>query len=124
MTYEVPALSVYTEAAVVSGARLTNGNTTAATIPGSASAFFVCVAVTAFTGGTNITYALQQQDANGNWVTVGSTAAITAVGNYAFSVGPGMANGQLLIPGSKYQVAWTVSGTFTGLTSQIGVSGR
>lgn len=119
------AFNAYTEAAVVNGARLVSGNTSAGSFPNNASAFFVSINVTAFTGGTNVIYSLQQQDANGNWVTVGSTAAITAVGTYAFSVGPGMTNGNLLVSGSgQYRVAWTVTGTFTGLTSQIGITGR
>jgi hypothetical protein len=119
------AFNVYTESAVVSGARLTNGNTNAGSFPNNASAFFVSVVVSVFTGGTNVTYSLQQQDANGNWVTVGSTAAITATGTYGFSVGPGMTNGNLLVSGAgQYRVAWTVTGTFSALTSQVGITGR
>lgn len=119
------AFNVYTEAAVVDGARLTNGNTAGGSFPNNASAFFVSIAVTVFTGGTNVVYSLQQQDANGNWVSVGSTATITATGTYGFSVGPGMTNGNMLVAGSgQYRIAWTVTGTFTHLTSQIGITGR
>lgn len=125
MTYEQPTTVVYTEAAVVNGARLANGNTAGANFPSNVAAVFVSVSVSVFTGGTNVTYSLQQQDANTNWVTVGSTPAITATGTYAFSVGPGMANGQLLVGSAgQYRVAWVVTGTFTGLTSQIGITGR
>jgi len=119
------AFNVYTESPVVNGARLANGNTNAGSFPNNASYLFVSVNVTAFTGGTNLVYSLQQQDANGNWVTIGSTAAITATGTYGFSVGPGMTNGNMLVPGAgQYRIAWTVTGTFTAVTSQIGVTGR
>lgn len=119
------AFNVYTESAVVNGARLTSGNTSPGSFPNNASYLFMSVVVTAFTGGTNLVYSLQQQDSNGNWATVGSTATITATGTYSFSVGPGMTNGNMLVPGAgQYRIAWTVTGTFTAVTSQIGITGR
>jgi hypothetical protein len=117
------AFSVYAEAPVVNGARLTTGNITGGSIPNNASLFLVSVVVTAFTG-TSVTYSLQVQDANTNWVTLGSTASITATGTYVFSVGPGMTNANLLVPGSgNWRVSWVAS-ALTALTSQIGVTGR
>lgn len=119
------AFSVYTETAVVNGARLTGGNIAGGSIPNNASLFLVSVNVSVFTGGTNLVYSLQVQDANGNWVTVGSTATITATGTYGFSVGPGMTNGNMLPSGAgNWRVSWTVTGTFSAVTSQIGVTGR
>lgn len=119
------AFTVYTEAAVVNGARLTSGSIAGGSIPNNGSLFLVSVNVSVFTGGTNLTYSLQVQDANGNWLTVGSTALITATGVYGFSVGPGMTNGNMLPSGAgNWRVAWTVNGTFSAVTSQIGVTGR
>lgn len=119
------AFPVYTEAAVVDGARLTSGNIAGGSIPNNASLFLVSVNVSVFTAGTNLVYSLQVQDANGNWVTVGSSATITATGTYGFSVGPGTANGNLLPSGSgNWRVSWVATGVFTHVTSQIGVTGR
>jgi len=120
-----PAFSVYTEAPVVNGARLASGNIAGGAIPNNASLFLVSVNVSVFTGGTNLTYSLQVQDANGNWVTLGSTATITATGTYGFSVGPGMTNGAMLPSGDgNWRVSWVANGTFSAVTSQIGVTGR
>lgn len=119
------AFPVYTEAAVVNGARLASGNIAGGSIPNNASLFLVSVNVSVFTGGTNLTYSLQVQDANGNWLTVGSTALITATGVYGFSVGPGMTNGNALPSGAgNWRVSWVANGAFTAVTSQIGVTGR
>lgn len=119
------AFTVYQESAVVNGARLTTGNITGGSIPNNASIFLVSVNVSVFAGGTNVIYSLQVQDTNGNWAMVGSSATITATGVYAFSVGPGMTNGNLLPAGNgNWRVSWVVTGTFTNLTSQIGVTGR
>jgi hypothetical protein len=119
------AATVYSEAPVVNGARLTSGNIAGGSIPNNASLFLVSVAVSVFTGGTNLVYSLQVQDANGNWVTVASTAAITAIGTYGFSVGPGTANGALLPSGNgNWRVSWVATGPFSAVTAQIGVTGR
>ena len=119
------AFPVYTESAVVNGARLTSGNIAGGSVPNNAAALLVSVSVSVFTGGTNLVYSLQVQDANGNWVTVGSTATITATGVYGFSVGAGMGNGNVLPSGNgNWRVSWVATGTFTAVTSQIGVTGR
>ena len=119
------AFTVYSEAAVVNGARLTTGNIVGGAITNQAQWLLLGVNVSAFTGGTNLVYSLQVQDANGNWVTVGSTATITATGVYVVSVGPGMTGGNLIPAGNgNWRVSWAVTGTFTAVTSQIGVTGR
>lgn len=121
------AFTVYTESAVVNGARLTNGNTTAASLTNQLQWIQVSAVVTALSGGSSPTlvYSFQVQDANSNWVTLASTPTISTTGTYVFSVGPGMANGQLVTAGvGQYRVSWAVTGVPTGVTAQIGVSGR
>jgi hypothetical protein len=117
------AFSLYSETAVVDGARITAGNTAAGSISNQAQWALVSVNLSVLTG-TSVTYNLQVQDTNGNWVTIGSTGALTATGMATFSVGPGMANGALLPAGNgQFRVSWTVN-SVTHVTSQIGVTGR
>jgi len=117
------AFPVYTESAVADSGRQASGNITGGSIPNNASLFLVSVSVTLLTA-TNVTYSLQVQDSNGNWVAAGSTPVITAAGVYAFSVGPGTANGNVLPCGNgNWRVSWTVTAG-VHITSQIGVTGR
>lgn len=122
VTAQTPATSdLYTEAAT---SRTTNGNTATLTFPAQIADVFVGINVTGFAGGTNVVISLQQQDANGIFQTIASSAALTATGVANFSAGPGTANGALLRSGGSYRLAWTVTGTFTTLTFQLGVTGR
>lgn len=119
------AFPLYVESAVVNGARLTTGNIAGGSMTNQLQWMFVSVNVTAFTGGTNIVYSLQQADANGNFVTIGSTTTITATGTYGLSVGPGMTWANMLNAGNgNWRVSWVVTGSFSAVTSQIGVSAR
>lgn len=121
VTAQTPATSdIYTESAQ---SRTTNGNTSTLTWPAQVTDAFVGVNVTGFAGGTNVVVSVQQQDANGVWQTIASTSAITAVGTAQLSVGPGT-NGVLLRSGGSYRLAWTVTGVFTTLTFQLGVTAR
>ncbi|HEV2347595.1 MAG TPA: hypothetical protein VGS97_26120 [Actinocrinis sp.] len=122
VTTVTPATSdLYTEAPA---SRTTSGNTATLTWPANVTEAFVGVNVTGFAGGTNVVISLQQQDANGIFQTIASTAALTAVGTAVLAVGPGQTNGVLLRSGGAYRLAWTVTGTFTTLTFQLGVSAR
>lgn len=117
------AVNMFTEAAT---SRLVSGNTAGNFWTSNVQQALVGVNVTALTGGTTPTVqiSLQQQDANGNWQTIASTAALNAVGMAAFSVGTGMTNGSMLTAGSQYRLAWTVTGTPATCTFQISVQGR
>jgi hypothetical protein len=122
VTSVTPATAdIYTESAV---ARTTNGNTANLTWPANVTEALIGVNVTGFAGGTNVTISLQQQDANGIFQTIASTAALTAVGTAVLAVGPGQSNGVLLRSGGVYRLAWVVTGTFTTLTFQLGVTAR
>ncbi len=116
-----PPVALYSEAVQ---SRTANGATAAQTWSNNVSAAFVGVNVTAFVGGTNVVVSLQQQDANGVWQTLASTATITATGTAAFSVGQGMATGAVLVSGGSYRLVWTLTGTFTTLSFQLSVQGR
>lgn len=122
-TYTVPQppVALYSEATT---SRTTNGAISNQTWTNNVSQAIVGVNVTVFTGGTNVVVSLQQQDANGQWQTIGSTQAITAVGSANFSVGPGMTNGAVIVAGGTYRLAWTLTGTFTALSFQLSVQGR
>lgn len=104
--------------------RTSSGSTSTQTWTNDVSAAIVGVNVTGFAGGTNVVISLQQQDANGVWQTLASSATITATGTATFSVGPGMGTGTVLIAGGSYRLAWTLTGTFTTLTFQLSVQGR
>lgn len=121
VTAQTPATAdIYTESPT---SRLTNGNTATLTWPANVTDAFVGINVTGFAGGTNVIISVQQQDANGVWQFIGSTAAITAVGTATLSVGPGT-NGALLRSGGSYRLSWAVTGTFTTLNIQLGVTAR
>ncbi|MEV8480332.1 hypothetical protein [Streptomyces sp. NPDC051173] len=116
-----PPVGLYSESVT---SRTANGNTTTQTWTNNVATAIVGINVTAFTGGTNVVVGLQQQDANGIWQTLGSSAAITAATTATFSVGQGMATGAVLVSGGSYRLAWTVTGTFSALTFQLSVQGR
>lgn len=113
----------YTEAPV---SRTTNGNTATLTWPANVTEAWVGVNITGFAGGTNVQIFLDQQDANGIFQTIGSTALLTATGAADFGVGPGQTNASaiMLRAGGAYRLRWVVSGVFTTLTFQLGVTAR
>lgn len=118
------AQNQYTEATT---SRTTSGNTAGGSWTANVQQAFVGVNVTAFTGGTSPTLVvqLQQQDANGNFQTIGASQSITATGMYAFSVGTGMTSGQMIMAGQgQYRLAWVVTGTPATLSFQLGLSAR
>lgn len=122
LTSQTPATAdLYTEAPA---ARTTNGNTANLVWPANVTEAFVGVNITGFAGGTNVVISLQQQDANGIFQTIASTAALTATGTALLAVGPGQSNGVLLRSGGTYRLAWVVTGVFTTLTFQLGVTAR
>lgn len=116
-----PPVTLFAEAAQ---SRTTNGATTAQTWTNNVAAAIVGVNVTGFAGGSNVVVSLQQQDANGAWQTLASTAAITGTGTATISVGQGTATGAMLVSGGSYRLAWTLTGTFTALSFQLSVQGR
>lgn len=120
-TVPQPPVGLYSEATT---SRTSNGNTPTQTWTNNVSQAIVGVNVTAFTGGTNVVVSLQQQDANGVWQTLASSAAITATGSATFSLGPGMQTGAVLISGGSYRLAWALTGTFSALSFQLSVQGR
>lgn len=122
VTVAAPApVALYSEATT---SRTSNNTTSPQTWTNDVSQAIVGVNVTGFSGGTNVVVSLQQQDANGVWQTLASSATITAVGTASFSVGPGMQTGAVLIAGGSYRLAWTLTGVFTTLSFQLSVQGR
>lgn len=115
------AVDVYTESPT---SRLTNGNTATLTWPAHATETWIGVNVTGFAGGTNVQFFLDQQDANGIWQQIANTGQETAAGTYTFGCGPGQAAGAMLRSGGAFRIRWVVTGTFTTLTFQLGVSAR
>ena len=120
-TVPQPPATLFSEAAQ---SRTTSGTTTSQTWTNNVSQAIIGVNVTGFAGGTNLVVSVQQQDANGQWQTIGSSATLTATGTANFSVGPGTTNGAVLISGGSYRLAWTLTGSFTTLTFQLSVQGR
>lgn len=120
-TVSQPPATLFSEAVQ---SRTTSGTTSNQTWTNNVSQAIIGVNVTGFAGGTNVVVSVQQQDANGAWQTIGSSAALTATGTANFSVGPGTTNGAVLISGGTYRLAWTLTGTFTTLTFQLSVQGR
>jgi hypothetical protein len=104
--------------------RLTSGNTATLTWPGNVEWAFVGVNVATFTGGTNLQIFLQQQDANGIWQYIAASSTLTAAGVAMFSAGPGTNGGIMLRSGGPCRLAWAVTGTFSALSFQLGLSCR
>ncbi|MGH3414884.1 MAG: hypothetical protein ACRDVE_18010 [Actinocrinis sp.] len=122
ITALTPATSdLYTEATVT---RLVNGNTATLTWPPNVTEVFIGINVTAYTGGTGLQIVLQQQDANGIWQAVASSATLTATGAANMGAGPGQAAGAVLRDGGPYRLAWIVTGTFTALAFQLAITAR
>lgn len=116
--------NVYTESPT---SRLTSGTSSTGFWPNDIHQAFIGVNVTAISGGTSpaVTVSLQQQDANGIYQTIGTSSSISSVSAAAFSVGTGMTSGAMLVTGSgQYRLSWTVTGSPSVLTFQIGISAR
>jgi hypothetical protein len=115
-------LAVYTEAATTRNA---SGASAVLTFPAGITRAFVGVNLTVFAGGTNLKVDLQQADANGIYQTIGTTGLLTAVGPVNFSVGEGQGTApSAVLTGPLFKLVWTVTGVFTTLTYQIGVTVR
>ena len=114
------ALNIFTEAA---SARTTSSQTANQTMPAGVSRMFVGINVTGFAGGTNVQYFVEQQDANGIFQALASTAQLTATGAVNLSVGEGQTNGAVLT-GAPWRIRWVVTGVFTTLNVQFGVTVR
>lgn len=115
-------ISIYTENTT---SRTTSGNTTTITPPIGYTRAFVGINVTAISGsGATQTFSFQQQDANGNWCPIALTSplAVTATGQYSFSIGQGQTNAGCIV--GPIRIAWTASGTVTTCSFQIGVTVR
>lgn len=79
------------------------------------SRYFVVCDVTAFTGGTNVTFYLEAYDlASASWAYVADTGALTATGKGFLSNGSGPPIGRRL------RVRADVTGTFSALTYSVG----
>lgn len=115
-------VGIYTEA---STSRLVSGNTTTITPPIGYTRAFVGINVTVLSGaGATQTFSFQQLDANGNWCPIALTTplAVTATGQYSFSIGEGQTNGGTIV--APIRIAWVASGTVTTCSFQIGVTVR
>lgn len=111
------AYGLYSEAAV---ARTASGDTAALSWAPEISELFVGVNVTAVAGTSpTLTVHVDQQDTNGVWHTLASTAQLSAVGTAALHV-----NDKVLSGVGSYRVRWVVGGTSPSFTFQAGVSGR
>lgn len=114
---------MYTEATT---SRTTSSNTTAQQWLINAQQCWVTVNLTALSGGSSPTVVvnLQQIDGNGNWHTLASTSALSAVGTAQFSVGTGMTTGAMLRAGGQYRFSWVITGTPATCSFQIALAGR
>lgn len=115
---EDPLAPMFSEAAALQAVSTVN---TTITVQPRAHLAVVAVNVTAVLTVGTLTVSLQRQDANGIWHTLGTTAAITAVGTAIFSVGPGTANGHPLGSGI-YRIRRVVTGD--SVTHQVSVQAR
>lgn len=113
-------LNIFTEAAQ---ARTTNGQTANQTLPAGATRMFVGINITGFAGGTNVQYFVEQQDANGIFQPIASTATLTQTGPANLSIGESQTN-QAVITGAPWRIRWVVTGVFTTLNVQFGVTVR
>lgn len=118
-----PATSdLYTESPT---SRLTNGNTATLFWPANVTNCLIGVNITAFAGGTSVQFFLDQQDANGIWQNgLSQSGSPTGTAAINFGCGPGQAATALLRSGGAYRIRWVVTGVFTTLTFQIGVTAR
>ncbi|SRR6266540_3849947 len=116
-------VTVYTEATT---ARTTSSQTGTLTWPAGVTRAFVGVNLTALTGGTTptVTVNIQQMDANGNWITIASTAALNAVGVAQLSVGQGHTAGAVVLSGGSFRISWTVTGGPATCSFQVGITAR
>lgn len=113
-------LHIYSEAAV---ARTTNGQLANQTMPAGATRMFVGINITGFAGGTNVQYFVEQQDANGVFQPIANTATLTATGAANLSIGESQTNAAV-VNGNPWRIRWVVTGTFTTLNVQFGVTVR
>ena len=116
-------VTLYTESPT---ARTSSGASNAFTWPSGVSQVFVGVNVTAFARAPHdaLTVTLQQEDANGVFQDIGSSAEINETGTTVFSVGTGLDNGQMIVAGGTYRFLWTVAGSPSALSFQVGITGR
>lgn len=69
----------------------------------------------------SVTFSIQRKDSLGNYTTIHSGTALTAVGLYSRDIGPGLETTKL--PGQVIRIAWIVSGAPTSATADIVVIG-
>lgn len=87
------------------------------------TAALVSVNVTAVAGtaSPSVTVSLQQQDGNGQWYQLGTTAALTATGLVSFTATD---PGTFVAPGGIFRVRWVIAGTNPSYTFQVSVQCR
>lgn len=106
-------------------ARTTSGNTSNLTPTTAPSSMIVAWNITAVTGTTpSMTVSLQQQDANGVFQTLASSAAQTATGTGTLSVGQALANNVMISGNNITRIAWTISGVTPSFTVQFSLIAR
>lgn len=102
-------------------ARTATGNTGTQDLPELTHELWVVANVTSVSGTSpTLTIQYQQQDANGNWVTVKESAEVTAAAIEQFSVG----HSETLVGGGSYRIRWAIGGSDPSFTFQLSVQAR
>ena len=69
----------------------------------------------------SLTPRLERLGSDGNWYTIWTGTAMTAVGNQSANIGPGLTTA--VLPVGQVRLAWTVTGTTPSLTLAASIQG-
>lgn len=69
----------------------------------------------------SVTFTVQRKDSNGNYQTLFSFTAITAVGSATKDIGPGCEVAK--IPGNIIRISWVTTGTGVAATCDVSILG-
>lgn len=83
----------------------------------------VDIQLATLTGGTApaVTFIVERKDANGNYITLFSFTALTAVGFTSQDIGPGLQTNKMV--GSAIRLRWTVTGAPATATANLSILG-
>jgi len=107
---------------IASAAFTATGNGTEIVI-GPRSSLCLDISVTAVSGtGASCTFMLQRKGADGNWYTIYTSSAVTAIGTVSTTIGAGCSTNQDF--GTSIRLAWTISGTTPSFTFGASIIGK
>lgn len=100
-----------------------NGWTTADVDVSAKSELAITVNLFALAGvGASVTVHVDRKDANGGYVSLANTGALTATATVALSIGPGMATAHSI--GSAVRLRWVTGGSITNARANLSVQGK